>query len=125
MGRRLKTEFMTKDRYIGNFLTVGDVVVSVLFTTALIYIMCVRGGMKVLPACIVVVILDVILLILRVYDREHKGNMSHITSVIDKRIEELERLKWDDPLNGDIYQDEIDMLKSRKEDLNQDNEKDN
>lgn len=125
MGRRLKTEFMTKDRYIGNFLTVGDVVVSVLFTTALIYIMCVRGGMKVLSACIVVVILDVILLILRVYDREHKGNMSHITSVIDKRIEELERLKWDDPLNGDIYQDEIDMLKSRKEDLNQDNEKDN
>lgn len=125
MGRRLKTEFMTKDRYIGNFLTVGDVVVSVLFTTALIYIMCVRGGMKVLPACIVVVVLDVILLILRVYDREHKGNMSHITSVIDKRIEELERLKWDDPLNGDIYQDEIDMLKSSKEDLNQDNEKDN
>lgn len=52
-----------------------------------------------------------------------KGGMSHITSVINDRIDELEKMKWDDPLNGDIYQDEIDMLKSSRDELNRDGKK--
>lgn len=52
-----------------------------------------------------------------------KGGMSHITSVINDRIDELQKMKWDDPLNGDIYQDEIDMLKSSRDELNRDGKK--
>lgn len=76
-----------------------------------------------LPASLIVIVLDVILLALRIYDRELKGGMSHITSVINDRIDELEKMKWDDPLNGDIYQDEIDMLKSSRDELNRDGKK--
>lgn len=120
----MKIEFYTKDRYVGRFFTVMDIVLSVIFTTALMWIMCIRGGMKVFPASLIIIVLDIILLALRIYDRERKGGMSHITSVIDERIEELERMKWDDPLNGDLYQDEIDMLKNSRDELNRDTEDD-
>lgn len=119
----MKIEFHTNDRYVGRFFTVMDIVLSVIFTTALMYILCVRGGMKLLPASLIVIVLDVILLALRIYDREMKGGMSHITSVINDRIDELQKMKWDDPLNGDIYQDEIDMLKSSRDELNRDGKK--
>ena len=116
----MKIEFYTKDRYVGRFFTVMDIILSVIFTTALMLIMCGKGNMKILPAVLITVLLDVILLALRLTEREKRGGMSHINSIIDQRIEELEKMKWNDPVNADLYQDEIDKLKKSRDELNRD-----
>ena len=114
----MKIKFERKDKYVGRFVTAADIILSVIFTTALMWILCVRGGLNVVPAVLIIVLLDVIFLALRLFERERKSGMSHINSIIDERIDELQQMKWDDPLNGDIYQEEIDMLKDSKDELN-------
>lgn len=119
----MNIRFERKDKYVGRFVTVADIILSVVFTTALMWIFCIRGHMRLLPAVLIIVALDVVFLCLRLFEREKNGGMSHINSIIDKRIDELQQMKWDDPVNGDIYQEEIDMLKDSRKELNKDLDK--
>lgn len=119
----MNIRFERKDKYVGRFVTVADIILSVVFTTALMWIFCIRGHMKLISAILIIVVLDVVFLCLRLFEREKNGGMSHINSIIDKRIDELQQMKWDDPVNGDIYQEEIDMLKDSRKELNKDLDK--
>lgn len=110
MRRKSFRQLINKPVYVGQFLTVMDLIMSCILTVTLLWFMCVRGSMNLLLASLIAAVLDAVFMLLRVVEREMSGNMEHMSMILRQKIEALRNKKWDDPENSDIYQEQIDML---------------